>query len=278
MIGRLSITFVLTIFTSQLCFSQGWLAQGARSAGLGHSSVTLIDVFAFHHNPGALGFMDHGSAAISYENRFLMRELQSQSFAVVQPIDKGVLSFGGQFYGYDSFRTNRFGGGYSMFLSEKLAAGVQINYLNLRLDPFYGVKHSVTGEIGLLTLLGEETFIGASVVNLGRARLSEFKDDRLSTIIRLGASHQLTDELLVMAELEQEVTYTARLRTGIEYQPLDIFYIRGGVQGNPMNFSLGMGFRFNNIMLEVATQYDQILGLTPVVSLLVDFNQRTTNE
>ena len=276
---RLHFTvFFLVCFQTSFSFGQGWLAQGARSAGLGHSSVTLVDVYSFHHNPGALGYMENGSAAVSYENRFLLRELQSQSFAVVQPVNKGVLSLGGQFYGYESFRTNRFGAGYSMLLNENLSAGIQINYLNLRLDPFYGVKHSVTGELGLLTKLGDDTFIGASVVNLGRARLSEFKDDRLSTIIRLGASHQITKELLLLAEIEQEVTYSARLRSGLEYHPHDMVYIRAGVQGNPMNFAFGMGFKFNNVMLDVATQYDQILGLTPVVALLIDFNRSALDE
>lgn len=268
--------FLLVLLSSSLLVkAQGWMPQGARSAGLGGSSVTLVDAFAFHHNPGALGFLEEGAVGVSYETRFLLRELQSQSIAVAQPLKTGVLSFGGQFYGYETFRTNRIGVGYSMKLSDNLAVGVQLNYLSLRLDPFYGIKHSVTGEVGMLATLGEELTFGFSVVNLGRTRLSEFQDDRFSTIMRLGASYKLMEELLFVVELEQEVTYDTRLRAGLEYNPTKRFYFRCGVEGAPMDFSFGTGFKFGNLKLDLATYYSQILGWTPNASLIYNFN--TTN-
>lgn len=267
--------FLLVLLSSSLLTNaQGWLPQGARSAGLGGSSVTLVDAFAFHHNPGALGFLEEGTAGVSYETRFLLRELQSQSIAVAQPLKTGVISVGGQFYGFETFRTNRIGVGYSMKLTDNLATGVQMNYLSLRLDPFYGVKHSVTGEAGMLATLGDDLTFGFSVVNLGRARLSEFQDDRFSTVMRLGASYKLMEELLFVIELEQEVTYDTRLRAGLEYNPTDRFYFRCGVQGAPMDFSFGTGFKFGNLKLDLATYYNQILGWTPGASLIYNFKKK----
>lgn len=251
--------------------AQGWLSQGARVGAMANNGVTLIDAFSYHHNPGALGFVENGTAGLSYESRYTLKELQSQSVAVAVPLKVGVISAGGQFYGYDTYRTTRAGLGYSMKLSEKISAGVQINYLGMRLDQFYGVKHGVSAEVGALAKLNDKVNIGFSVVNIGRAKLSEFKDDRYGTLLRLGVSYQLIDELLIVAEIEQEITFDTRLRAGIEYHPIDLLYIRAGVQGAPMDFAFGFGLKYERFKLDLSTQYNQVLGWTPAASFIVDF-------
>lgn len=262
------------LFTISLnTFSQGWIPQGARSSALANSSVTLVDLFAYHHNPGALGQLESGGAAVHYETRFLLRELQTQSFVLAQPLKTGVMSLGGQFYGYETFRTNRIGLGYSLLLADNFSAGVQVNYMSLRLDPQYGVKHTVSGEFGMLTAVGEDITLGASVVNLGRNRLSEFQDDRFSTILRLGMSYKIMEDLLLLTEIEQEVTYSTRLRTGAEYSFKDVFFLRIGAQTAPVELSFGFGGKFGRTQLDLGSQYNQVLGWTPSASFIFNFEK-----
>lgn len=272
-----ALAFLLFLICSFNGVTQGWMPQGARSAGLGNTSVTLVDLFAYHHNPGALGFLESGGVAVSYESRYLLRELQSQGFTIAQPLANGVVSVGGQFYGYETFRTNRIGGGYALKLTDNLAAGVQLNYMSLRLDPFYGVKHAVSGEVGMLTTIGDDVTVGFSATNIGRARLSEFKDDRFSTLLRLGTSYQITRDLLIMMELEQEVSFLTRVRGGMEYNYNEQFYFRIGAQGAPVEFSFGAGYRWNLIQLDLASHYNQLLGWTPSAALLYNFPTKSTN-
>lgn len=267
----LSLLFVTSILFS---YAQGWMPQGARSSSLGNASTVLTDVFAFHHNPGALGFNTEGGVGVSYENRYLMRELQSQGIAVVQPLKKGVVSVGGQFYGYETFRTNRVGAGYSMKLTDNLSAGVQINYLSVRLDEFYGTKHTLTGEVGMLAKLSDKLSLGFSVFNLGRTKLSAFQDDRLSTLMRLGAGYKLTDELLLLIELENEITKSPRLKGGMEYSPNEVFYVRAGFQGAPVELSFGFGMKWNKFKLDLATHYHQQLGWTPSATMIYQFKNK----
>ncbi|WP_417265862.1 hypothetical protein [Brumimicrobium sp.] len=267
-------TIIIVAFTLLSAFivnAQGWMSQGARVGALANNGVTFVDAFSFHHNPGALGFIEQGSAGISYESRYALKELQSQSVAVAVPLKVGVISVGGQFYGYDTYRTTRAGLGYSMKLSEKISAGVQFNYLGMNLGAYYGSKHGISAEVGALAKLNNKVSLGFSVVNLGRAKLSEFKDDRFGTLLRLGISYQLIEELLIVAEVEQEVTHDTRLRAGLEYHPIDLLYIRAGVQGAPMDFSFGIGLKYERFKLDLSTQYNQVLGWTPAASFIVDF-------
>lgn len=266
---------ILTSFS--FSYSQGWMPQGARSSALGNASTVLTDVFAFHHNPGALGFNTQGGVGVSYENRYLMRELQSQGITVVQPLKKGVVSAGAQFYGYETFRTNRIGAGYSMKLSENLSAGVQLNYLSVRLDQFYGTAHTLTGEVGMLAKLGDKLSLGFSVFNLGRTKLSKFQDDRLTTLMRLGAGYELSDQVLLLIEIENEITKNPRLKGGIEYTPNELFYVRAGFQGAPVEVSFGFGMKWNKFKLDIATHYHQQLGWTPSVAMIYQFKDASND-
>lgn len=272
---KFALLTLISIIVMTNSIAQGWMPQGARSSALGNASSVLTDVFAYHHNPGALGFNTTGGVGVSYENRFLMRELQSQGVTVVQPIKKGVISAGGQFYGYETFRTNRVGAGYSMKLTENLSAGVQLNYLNVRLDEFYGTKHTLTGEFGMLAKLGEKLSLGFSVFNLGRTKLSEFQDDRLTTLMRLGAGYRFSERLIFLLEIENEVTKKTRLKAGVEYAPSEIFYVRAGFQGGPVELSFGFGAKWNKFKLDLATHYHQQLGWTPAATMIFQFKNST---
>ena len=99
-------------------YCQGLHFSGSRSNSLANASVCLSDVYAYHNNPAKLSSIEDVSIGISYENRFLMKELQNQSFAIAIPLKYGVLSFGGNTFGYQNFRTFKTGVGYSMFLTK----------------------------------------------------------------------------------------------------------------------------------------------------------------
>jgi hypothetical protein len=243
--------------------SQGFLPVGGRSNSMANATVALSDAWAYHHNPGALAGVDKLSVGVSYENRFLLRELQSQGFVYIQSLKRGVFSLGAQTYGYTNFRTIRAGLGYSMKLSEKCMAGVQMNYLSLRLAEFYGSKQSVTAEFGLLCLLTENWRVGMSVFNLGRAKLSAYKDDRLSTVMRLGTAYAFSDKLSVVFEAEKHIDYPLRLKSGLDYSVAKYFFFRAGVATQPVEVSFGFGYKMKALQLDMGTAYHQQLGWSP---------------
>ncbi len=247
--------------------AQGWLPSGARSMSMSNASVGLYDVWSYHNNPGALGKIDQLSAGLAYENRFLLRELQSQGLTIAIPMKVGVLSIGGLTYGYSQFRSTKAGLGYSLPLSEKFYAGVQLNYQGIQLAQNYGNANTVTAEAGVYAEVTDNWSMGFSVFNLSRTRLSEFQDDRLSTVMRLGTAYTFSKKLLVSAEFEKSIEYDLRFKTGLEYQVIDNFYFRGGVATAPVEFSFGTGYDFGMIQLDFGTAYDIILGWSPHFSL-----------
>ena len=77
--------FLGILFTGN---TQGYYPMGSRAQSLGNASNTLEDVWAYHHNPAALTGVKKLAVGISYENRFLLKELQSQGVAVALPLKK----------------------------------------------------------------------------------------------------------------------------------------------------------------------------------------------
>lgn len=246
---------------------QGWLPMGGRSNSMANATVAISDPWSFHHNPGALAEVDKQSFGVSYENRFLLKELQSQGLVYVQPLKKGVLSVGAQLYGFSQYRTHRIGAGYSLKLSEKFSAGVQMNYQGVRLSDYYGSKNTVTAELGFLAKITEEWKIGVSVFNLGRAKLSDYQEDRFTTLMRLGTSYTFSKKVLVAAEVEKNVDYAMRFKAGMDYQLIDNFFFRAGFATQPIEISFGFGYKFKVLQIDLGTAYHQVLGWSPHFSL-----------
>lgn len=260
----ISIVSLLIAFTGN---TQGWLPSGSRSMSLGNASSTFNDVWAYYNNPGAIGALEKLSVGLSYENRFLLKELQTQGLVAAIPLKVGVISVGGHMYGYNQFRSYKAGAGYSMALSEKLYAGVQLNYQGISLNENYGTKNTLTGEAGIYCKFNEKWKLGVSVFNLGRTKLSEFEDDRFSTIMRIGSSYAFSKKLLVALEFEKDLENDLRIKTGIEYNITEAFFARGGFATARSEMSFGFGYKFKVIQLDLGSSYDQILGWSPNFSI-----------
>ena len=256
--------FIVSFAFTYLSVAQGWQPMGSRSMSLSNATVALEDVWAYHHNPAALSNLKKIEFGVSYENRFLMKELQSQGLVVSIPLKSGVISIGSQSFGYNQFRTYRNGLGYSMKLAEFLAIGVQLNHHFVRINPAYGNHQTVTAELGALAKINEKWSLAFSVFNITRNRLSEFAEDRYSTIMRLGTKFSVSEKVLFLAEAEKNVDYSIRFKTGIEYLPLDNFYVRGGFATAPIEFSFGLGYAFSGkFKLDLGSAYHQVLGWSP---------------
>jgi hypothetical protein len=268
-------TFFAFCLCFSLSFSQGWQAVGARSLSLSNATVCLSDVWAFHKNPGALAQLKNTSAGLSYENRFLLKELQTQGFVVAHPLKKGVISLGGQLYGQSLYRTNRIGLGYSMQLSEKISAGVQLNYQSVRITN-YGQKGTVSAEAGVFAKVTDKVNFGFSIFNINRAKLADFQDDRFSTIMSVGMSYEISSKVQVFAEAEKEIESKIRPKGAMEYKVSDKFFMRIGFGVNPLELTFGSGIALKNgLKIDFGSAWHQVLGFSPHAGLTFDLKSKT---
>jgi hypothetical protein len=253
-------------------YGQGWIPAGSRSRAIADASVTFSDVWAYHHNPAGLAHLNKASIGIAYENRFLLKELQTQSAAFALPLKKGVISFGFQRFGYSQFSSAKSGLGYSLKLSDMLSLGVQLNMHHIRLGQGYGSAFKATGEAGLLATIKPGWDVGFSVVNLTRTKLSEYQEDRLTTALRLGTSYRFSSKLILCVEGEKHIEFPMRTKVGLEYSPTDPLCFRAGLGTQPFEMNAGFGYTFKTFFsFDFGSSYTQSLGWSPNLSFSYAF-------
>jgi len=242
-----------------------------RSAGLTSAAVALQDVWSVYHNQAGLTALDRITAGAAYENRFLLEELGVKSFALAVPSKPGTFGISIRQLGYSLFRENKIGLAYAKKLWSNISVGIQLDYLHISLGREYGSMDVYTFEIGLQADISEKLRVGAHVFNPIRAKLSDLQDERIELVYRTGLVYSFSDQLIASVEAEKHIDHPLNLKTGLEYNFKDKFYLRGGIATNPASWAMGFGMKLQNFTINMASVCHQVLGFSPTISIQYAF-------
>ena len=76
---------------------------GARSAGMGHASVTLPDSYSLWNNPSGLACSPHVAVLWSVHVPFGISDLSLKSLGVIFPVGQTVIASNLSYFGYSSY-------------------------------------------------------------------------------------------------------------------------------------------------------------------------------
>jgi hypothetical protein len=243
------------------------LPVGARSSALNHASVNLQDIWSIHHNQAGLAKLEKIGGGIYYESRFTMKELSLKGGVLAIPTKLGTFGVSVSSFGYKLYSESKFGLAYAMELSEFLRAGVQLNYHNTHLGEGYGNFNAFTGEIGIQADITPDLSLGAHVYNPTLTKMADYNDERIPTMLRLGAQYKIGEKVLLAAEANKNIYDKASFKAGLEYRVTEMLYLRGGVGTEPTLASFGFGLKMKKFFIDVASSYHSTLGFSPQVSL-----------
>ena len=257
------------LFTAFSTYAQNGLPQnaGARGAATGNAAICFDDINSAFANQAGLAFVNDISISAYGERRFMAEGLNSYLFAAALPFDKiGTFGLAINYFGFSDYNEQKIGLNYARKLAKNLSMGVQLDYLGTRI-PNYGVEHSVTVELGILAKLNEKVRLGAHVYNPVNAKIGP--DDRLPTLFSLGLSYEPSKKVLLSAQLDKDIyNHPFVGRFGLEYRPIDAFYIRAGVSAAALaQASFGIGVNLEQLKIDFASSYHQVLGFTHAFSL-----------
>ena len=243
---------------------------------MAHASVTLSDVWSTHHNQAGLGWLDHSSAGVFFENRFGISEFNQMGVAASTLLGPGSIGLSYSGFGWSSYMENKIGLGYGMKLNDKISAGVQVNYQSIQQTSIYGTRADVTAELGIQAKPTDQITIGVHVFNPyhpERGIQETTVVDNIPTIMRFGVGYQLSDKVLITCEAEKDIDFDGIFRAGFEYLPTEKFYVRGGIATNPGIAAFGFGMKFDNFRADLASTYHFVTGFSPQISLSYDFGK-----
>lgn len=243
------------------------IPAGAAEAGMSYSCIAKTSFWSSFNNPASLAFNKSLSAGFNYENRFGLEELGTKTAALIIPA--GSASVGGvySYFGYPDFRRHSAGLACGLRISDKLSAGVQVDYFSEMTYGEYDDHQSVTFEVGVLLSLNENVRAGIKLFNPLPGSLT---GSELPSAIRAGAGVILSNSLFASAEAEMSTTSALLLRTGFEYEALKKFWLRGGFCTDNTSFSFGLGYRLEFVQLDLGFVTHDRLGVTSCASMIFE--------
>ena len=263
---------IFSVHTLDLKASHDIFPGGGRAVSMGGAAVTNSDLWSAFNNQAGLAALESVTAGLAYENQFLLKELGVKAGAVAVPVNSGVFALSLSQYGFNLYNENKVGLAYAMNLNENLSAGVQLDYLLTQIAEDYGRKGVFTFEIGLMAKLSENISLGGHIFNPINVKITDYVEERIPAIVKFGMRYTFSDVALMVAEIEKDINHTAVVRFGVEYQIVENIYVRTGVASNPSLFSFGFGLNFRNFKLDFGTSKHNVLGYTPALSLMYNFN------
>ena len=245
---------------------------GARSAALGNASVAHKEVWSAFHNQAGLAFLKVPTIGISHESRFMLSELSVNAAAFALPTkESGTFALSVSYFGYKLYNEQKVGLAYAKTFGEKFSAGIQFDYLGTSIAEGYGTQSAFTVEAGIQALLAKNLWLGAHVYNPVKAKLSDFNDEKIASLLKLGLNYTFSDKVNIAVETEKDLDADAIIKAGIEYHPVKQFFLRGGISTDPLLSSFGFGLVLQNFMIDIASSYHQDLGFSPHLSLVYSF-------
>jgi len=241
--------------------------QGGEAAGMSGAYLQAQNVWSAFHNQAGLAAVRDLQAGAYYESRFTMQALSIRGFACALPIAKGTFGASYESFGYEQFNQSKFGASYAMALSPRFLAGVQLDLLSTRLGDLYGRATQVAVEGGFQYKLNEKVWVNGHLYNPTRAKISEYRDERVPTTIRAGASYQFGPKVQLAAEVRKQSDQAASVRCGIQYLASKHLLLCAGAGTQTNLISFGFGWNQNAFSLQAAASYHPILGFSPQVSM-----------
>jgi hypothetical protein len=265
MIARISALLV-SLLLAKLSLSQFNDNSGGRSTAMAGSYVALSDGWSAFHNQAGLAAVQSIDAGMYYENRFGLNTLSDKGFFVAARWGKGVFAGSYHSFGYSEFASSKGGLAYAMGLGEKLDVGIQLNYYAVRLGENYGRAIAVSAEGGFLYRLNSKLTLAGHISNPNRAKLSDYLDERIPAVFRMGGTYHFSKQVLLTAEVYKDTQFDPAVRTGLEYRITESIAVRGGFASAPRQFTFGFGWKLSQWIFDMAAAYHPVLGFNPHVS------------
>lgn len=276
-----NLIFILLLFIPNYLYASDInTPSGAKSAAMGTAGATLTDIASVQQNTAGFAAIKTVSGSLFYENKFLVPELKLSAFTLALPVKKlGTFGLCVNYFGFSLFNQKKTGLAFAKNLGDKFSAGVQINYLFTHIAENYGTKSAFTAEAGIQARLNQRLSIGVHLYNPTRTMLSDYNDERIPIVMKLGLAYSFSDKVTAVLESEKDFSYRPAFKFGIDYRVIKELSLRTGlrrlasidVMTNYSILCFGFGLNIKKLTLDVASTFHPALGFTPHISLSHDF-------
>lgn len=238
---------------------------GADVTGMGSVCISKTGFWSTFRNQALLAKNKSLAAGILYQNRFGLAELGTKSSAIIIPAGGTSLGIIYSQSGFHEFSRRSAGVACGLSLSEKISAGVQIDYLNEKTSGEYRNNQMITFEAGIVVKASENTIVGFHIFN---PVPDAWRESAMRSVLTAGAGINLNKVLFAGAEIEMISGQKLLVRTGFEYEVAQKFWLRGGFCTENGSFSFGLGYLLKSVRIDLTFATHERLGVTSSISVV----------
>ncbi len=264
-----------------LAQGNGPAGHGGRAQALGNASATLGgEVWAVANNAAGLGTLTRPTAGAYFENRYLIPSLNVAAVALAVPLgmaepaaaglparaSRGVVGLEAQRFGGVLYSEVRVGAAYGYQLGV-VRVGGRLDALQVSFQDLGSRRTAVASLGGQADILPQRLTLGVYLYNLTQAKLADYQDERVPTVLRAGLAYRPGKQVLLLAEAEKDVEREAGFKAGIEYLPAPAVALRLGYASLSQQSTAGVGLRAGEWQLDYAAGWHQALGLSQYFSV-----------
>lgn len=263
--------FSLFLFIRAYAGDPVFKVGGARETGMGNIMPFADPFWSVFQNQGSLSSIRSVRAGINYENRFFLHELSTRSAAIAVPAGKTVIASMYSYFGYADYRRQMVAASCGLSLSDRISAGIQIDYFSERSYGEYSAWQTVTCEAGILIEAGENLSLGIQLFN---PVPDAIRKNEMPSRIKLDVSGRLNSSLCAGAVIEMSSGGKPCLGTGMEYKIYEGLSVRGGFRSENTSFSFGIGYNAGPAEIDIAFSSHEKLGLSSAVSVIFKMKKK----
>jgi hypothetical protein len=254
---------------------------------LGNAAATLSnEVWATTNNAAGLGTLTRPTAGAYLENRYLIASLNVAAVAVALPLgvvepaaggqparaSRGVVGAEVQRFGGALYNEIRLGGAYGYRLGA-VSIGGRLDVLQVSFQDL-GSRRTVAASLGGQADVVPGLTFGVYLYNLNQARLANYQDERVPTVLRAGLAYRPSKQVLLLAETEKDIEHDAGLKAGLEYLPLPAVAIRAGYASLSRQTTGGVGIKAGSFQFDYAAGWHSALGLSQFLSVSLQWDRK----
>lgn len=262
-----SIKLIIFLFLLQYgVYSQSIYAPvSSRVVGMGDASVTLGGFWSAFQNTAGISQSESLEAGVSYENRFGMQGFDLMAAGVSSPVPFGNAALTVFRFGDELYNEHRVSLGYATEIGI-IKIGGRFNYLQYNIMDF-GTKGTYSIDFGGIASITPQLVVGAQALNITQSVLSKSEDQRVPTLLKLGVSYRPKNYFMLNFEVEKDIVKPTMVKLGAEYNFLEKFFLRTGVNSYSFQSFYGLGFKHLAFQWDYALSNHAELGFSHSLSM-----------
>jgi hypothetical protein len=249
------------------------------AAGEAMGGTTLVirdDPSTVFHNPSMNGEQRHLVLTTDFSRPFLLKELDTYSFAVSVPIRKFSVTGAGYSLGKSNYYRETelllsLAGGFKTFVQGVILWGLSVKYMFLDLGTTYGSDSTGGLDVGITWKKSNKVIIALSMIDLNSPSIGCNRDN-LSRSCSIGVSYIPVGSVVLNSVFDVESDgaddITNALKFGQELAITGSFLLRAGFSSVTSGYTLGFGLRSACWRIDYAYLFHPVLPPSNILSIV----------